>query len=133
MKKLSKNIVYVFIIVVVILIIVYGTYNLTIKSMEEKYYKEHALEHPTSYESCLQMNKEIGKSFSLNFCLADVAEITNNIALCNEIKDDDIKLYCIAVISLDKEKCSLIKDSGLGKACLESIKMKNEWAANSTK
>lgn len=59
-----------------------------------------------------------------NFCFADVAEITNNITICEKIFDSDIKVFCVGKIALNLTKCSDVNDIELREACLESIRLK---------
>jgi hypothetical protein len=60
----------------------------------------------------------------INFCFADVAEITNNITLCEKIFDSEIKNFCVAKVMLNSTKCLDIYDTSLKESCLESITMK---------
>lgn len=78
-------------------------------------------QHPT-IENCW-------KTVKRDFCIGDVAEFTNNINLCYEILDPDIKAFCIARISLNEPMCMEIKDEGLREACLESIHIKESWSS----
>jgi hypothetical protein len=77
-------------------------------------------EHPRTLQDCENTSKR-------NFCIDDIAEISNNISLCLEISDADIGVFCRARILLDDGLCSAIGDPGLEEACLESVKMKKEW------
>ena len=94
----------------------------TILEQENCIKYEELPEHPT-LEDC----KKVCES-DLAFCINDVAEINNNITLCNLIQDDEIKVFCIARISLNETMCYEISDKGLINSCLESINLKKEWA-----
>jgi len=59
-----------------------------------------------------------------NFCFADVAEITKNLTVCNMIFDPEIRVFCIAKVTLNSTKCLDVNDTMLKDACLESIEMK---------
>lgn len=77
-------------------------------------------EHPKTLEDCENTSKR-------NFCISDLAEITNNASLCHEISDVDIEVFCRASTSLNESLCNTMKDSGLTEACIESIKIKRGW------
>lgn len=77
-------------------------------------------EYPTTLDDCENTSKK-------SFCIGDVAEITNNISLCYEIDDPEIKIFCIARISMDENLCMKIGEEGLKGACLESIDLKRSW------
>ncbi len=62
-----------------------------------------------------------------SFCIDDVAEISNNISICNKINDWEIRTFCIARISLNNTMCQTLRDKELMKSCLESIEMKKQW------
>jgi len=95
----------------------------TILEQENCIKYEELPEHPT-LEDCKIVCEPIKK----NFCINDVAEINNNITLCETIPDDEIKTFCIARISLNETMCYNLIDNGLVNSCLESINLKKEWA-----
>ncbi|MCD6371392.1 MAG: hypothetical protein J7L39_01605 [Candidatus Aenigmarchaeota archaeon] len=78
---------------------------------------------PMSIEECDSISNEIKRLF----CIADVAEIKNNITLCYEIKNPDIFYHCIARVELNASKCTLILDEELKKACVESVELKKKF------
>jgi len=77
-------------------------------------------EHPKTLEDCENTSKR-------DFCIGDAAEMTNNIGLCYEINSPEIKVFCIARISLNETMCEDIQEEGLKEACSKSIAMKKEW------
>ncbi len=79
-------------------------------------------EHPKTIKDCENTSKR-------DFCIDDVAEITNNISLCYEINDPDVRVFCTARISLNEAMCEEVMDEGLRKACLESIGLKRSWSS----
>lgn len=79
-------------------------------------------EHPI-LEDC----KKVCGGAKKSFCIDDVAEISNNISICNKINDWEIRTFCIARISLNSTMCQSLRDKELMKSCLESIEMKKEW------
>lgn len=92
-----------------------------VPSVPEENLSETYPEHPTL--------ADCQKTVKRDFCVGDVAEMTNNISLCYEINDPDIMVFCIARISLNETICEGVKDEGLRKACLESIYLKQAWSS----
>ena len=86
--------------------------NASTKGNLSDYYPEH----PTLAD-CEKTSKR-------DFCIGDVAEISNNVDICQQINDPDIRNFCIARISIDKNLCNQLLDEGLRGACLESIELK---------
>ena len=116
---------YISIGVVAIILIAVGSYDFVLKTIEYRYYEERGIVHPESGD-CETIEDHNDK----NFCYNDLAEIQNDLVLCDKIEDHDIKNNCIAVITVDEAKCSLINDAGLKRACLESVEMKKEWSGS---
>ncbi|MCD6226804.1 MAG: hypothetical protein J7J93_03365 [Candidatus Aenigmarchaeota archaeon] len=94
----------------------------TILEQENCIKYEELPEHPT-----LQDCENVCDPIKKNFCINDVAEINNNITLCKTIPDNEIKIFCIARISLNETMCYDLIDKGLIGSCLESINLKKEW------
>ncbi|MCD6557425.1 MAG: hypothetical protein J7K31_00115 [Candidatus Aenigmarchaeota archaeon] len=89
------------------------------KSCEENF----SLPEHSTLEDCKRVCGHVNKSF----CIGDVAEITNNISICYEINDWEIRTFCVARISLNNTMCQTLRDKELIKACLESIQLKKKW------
>lgn len=83
--------------------------------------KENYPVHPEP-EDCKKL-VTIAKSF----CYADVAEIKNDIMLCEKVTNQEIKIFCIAKLELNEEKCKKIMDKDLREECIRAINQKREW------
>ena len=78
--------------------------------------------HPT-IKKCYQIEDGLKRQF----CIGDVAEITNNITLCYELVDPDILNSCLGRVTLNSTYCEKIRDKSLSEACKASIEMKRRW------
>jgi hypothetical protein len=88
-----------------------GNFSIPYENLSETY-----PEHP-KLEDCEKTSKK-------DFCIGDVAEINQNLDLCQQIQAYDIRTFCIARLSLNKTMCQEIADKGLSDSCVESIEMK---------
>lgn len=79
-------------------------------------------EHPKTIKDCERTSKR-------DFCVGDLAEMTNNLSLCHEIKDLEIRIFCVARISLNNTMCMDLGDEDLRGACLDSINLKRSWSS----
>lgn len=106
-----------------ILLIFALSFLLYVSILREKEFKKNFIveTYPTEpkLEDCEKM-----QTSRINFCFADVAEITNNVTLCEKIFDPQIKIFCVAKVMLNSTKCLDIHDTSLKESCLESIAMK---------
>ena len=91
------------------------TYRL--KECNETFFETYPAE--PKIEDCEKM-----QTCRSNLCFADVAEITNNLTICEKIFDPDIKVFCVAKVIVNSTKCLDVNDTGLREVCLESIEMK---------
>lgn len=83
--------------------------------------------HP-EMEDCMQVEDK----FEKRFCIADVAEIKENVTICQKIGDfKRIKKFCKARITLNKTMCRELQDKKLERSCLESIRLKEKWGNES--
>lgn len=84
--------------------------------------------HPT-----LKDCEMVEDPFQKRFCIADVAEIQENVEICQKIGDyENIKKFCVARVTLNKTMCKQLQDEKLEQSCLESINLKEKWR-NETK
>ncbi len=88
----------------------------TVKPMEK---------YPTypNIENCRNINSEVARQF----CYSDVAEIKDNITICDMIKTPDIYFFCKARINIEEDICISINEEELKISCLDSIKRKKYW------
>jgi len=101
------------------------TINYTAPSNQSKFSEgnESYPPHP-KISDCNKLNNTIVRQF----CFSDVAEINNNLSICNKFVDDhDISPFCVARVTLNEKLCDNISDSKLRQSCRESIEMKKSW------
>jgi hypothetical protein len=92
------------------------------ESPQEGGTKETYPEYPT-IEDCQKLETHVRE-----FCFDDVAEINDDVTLCELIEDEEIKKHCAGRISLNETMCGEISEPGLRDGCLESINLKSKWA-----
>lgn len=80
--------------------------------------------HP-SLENCRNVEDPLQR----RFCLADAAEMKENVSICEKIGDEYkyIRKFCIARITLNETMCGELNDKKLEQSCLESINLKEKW------
>jgi hypothetical protein len=76
----------------------------------------------SNLENCKKL-----ESVERDSCYGEVAEMTNDITICELIHDPDFYSLCIAQLTLNSDECMKIRDTQLREACLDSVKMKKEW------
>ena len=79
--------------------------------------------HP-KMSDCQELNNTIIRQF----CYSDVAEITDNLTICERfVYDHDINPFCVARVTLNKTLCNNILDDNLRQSCIDSINIKKKW------
>ena len=127
-----KGVIYIFLAIIAFMLILFVPFelpetgeiegNVSIPSVPDENLSETYPEHPKTLKDCENTSKR-------DFCVGDMAEITDNIDLCYEINDPDIRVFCIARMSLNKTMCNEVGEEGLRGACLESINLKETWSS----